>query len=492
MYWKWIWIGIALFLLYWIALPIALISVGSLMLSGDLPSWVQTLGRVLAPLGFVFGMVSASYALIDGGGVAYCCPPKKLVRCGTYSMCRHPMYLGFVIYILGLSMKFGRAGALLISLIFSASIVLFALLYEERKLIEKYGKDYEEYRKKVPAFFPKLPERDDRCPPLLFQLLFYVGHVISWFTWDIRFEKECEVPEEGYVVVSNHVTYLDFAVVIYTLSRFVSFPVSKFHYERHKWLYDLVGSFPIKRHEPDVRAIMKIISFVRRGGRLGIFPEAERSWDGRFLGFKEGFDKLFSKIPKPIIGLRIEKAHLLYPRWGKRFYPGRVFVEVKCFEDPKELEEFLSKPSVDPKDTYPSYKGVEKYVYMCPKCGSFHSMVSSKNGFRCEKCGFKMKKPTVGDLWRIHDEIFEKLQVPYEEEGELVDVYGKPLGKRVKVRIEKDRLVVDGKVMEKESVKSFIAEGRREVFFNTEEGMIGFRFKSALLWSDIVEKFWGI
>ncbi len=492
MYWKHIAIGAILFIFYWIVLPIAVVAIGGYMDSHMIPEWGKIAGTVLGWIGFTFGLISASYALIDGGGVAYCCPPKKLLKCGTYSMCRHPMYFGFILYINGLALKFGNLGSLIASSAFSTLIVLFTAFYEERKLLKKFP-EYEEYRKEVPAFFPRLPRMDDRCPPLLFQLLFYVGHVISWFTWNIKFEKECEIPEKGYMVVANHVTYLDFAVIVYTLSRFVSFPISYFHFERNKWLLKLVGSFPIKRHKPDTRAIIKIISYVKRNGRIGIFPESERSWDGRFIGVKEGFDKLTQKVPKPLIGIRIEKAHLLYPRWGKKFLPGKVFARVRCFENLRELEEFLEKPSVSPDDRYPSYKGVEKYIYRCPKCKEFHSISSSKGGLKCERCGFEVKKPTVGELWNIHDEVYSSLTPCYSEEGELIDPYGKSLGKRVLVTFSENAIKYGRRILKKEDVRTFITEGRGEVFFySNDDRMVGFKFKSALLWSDLVKKFWNI
>lgn len=491
MYKKHIALGVLLFIVYWVILPIAIITSGGYTYREPIPESLEWLGSILTWLGFVFGMISASYALIDGGGVAFCCPPKKLLRCGTYSMCRHPMYCGFITFLNGLALRYGNLGSLIFSISFSTFVVVFALSYEERKTAKKFP-EYSEYRKSVPAFFPRFPKIDDRCPPLLFQLLFYVGHVISWFTWDIRFEKECDVPEEGYMVVANHVTYLDFAVVVYTLSRFVSFPISFFHYERHKWLYKLVGSFPIKRHRPDTRAIIKIISYIRKGGRIGIFPEAERSWDGRYLGSKEGFDKLAQRVPKPIIALRIEKAHLLYPRWGKKFLPGKVFVRVKCFEKIEEAEEFLKSPSVDENDVYPTYDGIERYLYRCPRCGSYHTIESSKFGFKCRECGFSMKKPTVGELWKIHDENYESLVLPFTEEAEMIDPYGRPMGKKVTVTMSEEEIRYDEGVLKREDVKSFITEGSKEVFFYDGEKMIGFKFKSGLLWSDLVEKFWKI
>jgi len=490
-YKKQILLGTFYFLVYWILIPAFLISLGFFLSSWSFPLAVEVLGKVISAIGFVFAMISAAYMITDGRGAPMsCCPPKKLVKCGTYSMCRHPVYLGYIFYMNGLSLSYGSSYSLVFSLIFSLLIILWALLIEEKTLLRKFP-EYEAYKKEVPAFLPKKPEKDDRCPPLFFMFLFFIGHIVSWFTWDIKFEKDERVPEEGYIAVANHTTYLDFAAVIYTLGHFVSFPVSLFHYERNRWLYRSVGSFPIKRHEPDIRAIMKILSYVRKGGRLGIFPEAERSWDGRFLGFKEGFDKLLEKAPKPIVAVRIEKAHLLFPRWARFFKPGRVLVKVKCFDDPKEVEEFFRGSYVDPDDVYPSYKGVENYVYRCPRCGTIGSIKSRKTGFHCKECGFAMEKPTVGDLWKIREENMEALRLPYIDTADLVDPYGRTLKRGIKFLMNEDQIEYDGKVLKREDVKSFLVEGRHEVFFYDGKEMIGFRFKkSALLWNDLYHKFW--
>lgn len=489
MYLRQIFLGIALFLIYWFFLPLGLVLAGILL--GGPKIGLETTGGILAGLGFVFGVLAASYALLDGGGVAYCCPPEKLLRCGPYSMCRHPMYTGFIVFLIGLALRFGTLGSLLVSLAFTAFVVFGTLFYEEKRL-ERKCPEYSSYKKEVPAFIPKFPKKDDKCPPLLFHLLFYLGHILSWFTWHIRFEKRCKIPKGGYMVISNHATYIDFAVIVYTLSRFISFPVTYVPYEKKRWFYKLVGCFPIRRHKSDMRAIMKIISLVKEGGRVGIFPEGERSWDGRFLGFKKGFDKLLEKIPKPLIGIRIEKAHLLFPRWGRWQFPGKIKAIVECFDDPKELERFLSKPSVSPDDTYPSYKGVDKYIYRCTKCGNFHTLRSFKTGFKCVACGFEMRKPSVGDLWKIHDENYEKLPQEYSETVELLDVHGKKTGKIVKALFKGEKLTIGEKVLKREDIKSFIVEGNRDIFFYDGKDLLGFRCKTALLWNDLVKKHWGV
>ncbi len=491
MYWKRIALGLIFFVLFWIFLPLVLLVLGDLLASGGLPPQLKPLGKILAGLGFAFGMISASYMIIDGGGgPMFCCPPKKLVKCGTFSMCRHPVYLGFMVFTLGLALEHGGIGSLVVVLLFSALVVFWTLLVEEKKLRKKFP-EYSDYSRKVPAFIPKKPSKSETCPPLLFMLLFYVGHIVSWFTWHIEVEKRCEPPEEGFVALANHATYLDFAVVVYAISRFMNFPVSAFHYERSKWLYRNVGCFPITRHKPDVRAIMKIISLIRKGGRVGIFPEAERSWDGRFLGFKKGFDKLLAKLPKPFVAVRIENAQLRFPRWGKVFHPGKVKAIVDCFEDPAEVEEFLSKPSVPEDGVYDSYVGVENYIYACPNCGKIGSIVSFREGFRCENCGFEKIKPKVGELWKMHDSLLDKIELPHVEKAQLVDPYGRSIGDEVEVKFEKDGLEYRGRFIPRESFISFIVEGKHEVFLYDGKEIHGFRFeKSALLWNDLIKAYW--
>ena len=75
---------------------------------------------------------------------------------GAYSVVRHPLYLGNFFILLGISMF---AGLWWISLI---SILAFWLYYErimfaeEAFLRRKFGKEYEEWANKTPAFLPRL------------------------------------------------------------------------------------------------------------------------------------------------------------------------------------------------------------------------------------------------------------------------------------------------------------------------------------------------
>ena len=249
-------------------------------------------------------------------------------------------------------------------------------------------------KKRFPYSYPKISQKIESCSTPLFLVLYVIGHLIVPFVWKIEVEKDWDVSEKEVIFVSNHVTFLDFALLIYAVKRFMNFPVSYIQYMWNKWFFKMIGTSPIKRHEVDVGAIKKILKIISDGGRVGIFPEGERSWDGRFLGFKKGVEKLFERSPN-LVGVRIEKFHLLFPRWSGFFHKGKIKVIVRCFESVKELEKFLETPSVGPDDVYKNYKGIERYIYLCPECGTVASIRSTKDAIFREKCGFRMEKPTV-------------------------------------------------------------------------------------------------
>lgn len=83
----------------------------------------------------------------------------NLVTNGIYGLVRHPQYVGLFLVSLGLMIQWPT----LVTLVLWP--VMFIVYYrlaarEERRMVEVFGERYLEYRKRVPAFFPRVwPER---------------------------------------------------------------------------------------------------------------------------------------------------------------------------------------------------------------------------------------------------------------------------------------------------------------------------------------------
>jgi protein-S-isoprenylcysteine O-methyltransferase Ste14 len=81
---------------------------------------------------------------------------KKLVTTGPYSIMRHPLYVFSLIGALGIGVTSENLLVLAVILAFYALYYPFAIRAEEKKLIDKFGEAYTQYRAAVPAFVPKL------------------------------------------------------------------------------------------------------------------------------------------------------------------------------------------------------------------------------------------------------------------------------------------------------------------------------------------------
>ncbi|MBI4281307.1 isoprenylcysteine carboxylmethyltransferase family protein [Candidatus Uhrbacteria bacterium] len=79
---------------------------------------------------------------------------QQLVTNGLYKIMRHPRYIGYWMMALGFAMT---TGLLLMWLFFIWLIVGLAALalLEERELRQRFGKEYADYMRRVPAFIPK-------------------------------------------------------------------------------------------------------------------------------------------------------------------------------------------------------------------------------------------------------------------------------------------------------------------------------------------------
>ncbi len=77
----------------------------------------------------------------------------KIVTSGVYGIVRHPIYAGDIVLSWGVFSYFPNF-AVLSCVIWLNSVLFFWMKIEERLLMDKFGKDYEEYKKKVPMFIP--------------------------------------------------------------------------------------------------------------------------------------------------------------------------------------------------------------------------------------------------------------------------------------------------------------------------------------------------
>ena len=111
-----------------------------------------TLGIVLLALNFYIKIISQKQI----GAIPALKKKEKVVVAGIYGVVRHPLYMSNGLLALGMAILFKSLCALLFSIPYFL-LFLPIIYFEEKDLLEKYGKGYKEYKRKVPwKIIPKI------------------------------------------------------------------------------------------------------------------------------------------------------------------------------------------------------------------------------------------------------------------------------------------------------------------------------------------------
>lgn len=74
---------------------------------------------------------------------------KKLVIGGPYKISRNPMYLGFVLIMIGISVLIGSLISLIAPMLFVIIMNYTWIPFEEKRMEKEFGKEYRKYKQKV-------------------------------------------------------------------------------------------------------------------------------------------------------------------------------------------------------------------------------------------------------------------------------------------------------------------------------------------------------
>jgi protein-S-isoprenylcysteine O-methyltransferase Ste14 len=72
-----------------------------------------------------------------------------LITNGVFRISRNPMYLGFVLVLVGIAVLVGSLTPYVVVLAFAMLIDRMYIIVEERMLAEKFGSDWEEYKRRT-------------------------------------------------------------------------------------------------------------------------------------------------------------------------------------------------------------------------------------------------------------------------------------------------------------------------------------------------------
>ena len=252
--------------------------------------------------------------------------------------------------------------------------------------------------------------------------------------------KDYDPPDGPFLVVSNHVSFMDFLLVMLTFypRRLNAVAAQKFYFYRPlNKLLPIMGCIPKNLFDPDVRSIIGIKTVLKRGGRILLFPEGRCTTGGAYMGVHKSTGKLIKKLGVPVVSCHIEGAYTCMPFWRKGVRLGRervTLADLFSVEDTKALSidelnatidsrlgGFDTKAPDKPLRTFRRRRlaeGLHNLLYWCPQCGRELTLRTEKCTIRCTACGNAATMDRAAKLIPEVDSVApETVQLWYREQS---------------------------------------------------------------------------
>lgn len=210
---------------------------------------------------------------------------------------------------------------------------------------------------------------------------------------------------EQYIILANHQSQLDpiylamgFNKPVYMLATDNLFSNS---FSSKMLVHCFSPIRKLKANAMDVACMRTVHQVVKEGGNIGIFAEGNRAWADFQFNIAPAIAKLVKGLKIPIAFYNFHGGYGVDPRWGgkrrKGRYTGSVsqvlsVEEISSMSNGELYERIVSGIRVIDSDSGEKYisderaEYLERAVYVCPVCGSVHTLKSEGNYITCSNC----------------------------------------------------------------------------------------------------------
>ena len=226
-------------------------------------------------------------------------------------------------------------------------------------------------------------------------------------------------PEAPSIIIANHNSNLDPALVGVAFSRHIYFVASEHAFRNgfaSKLMTFVFNPIAINKSHADIFAIKEMLRRLKAGANVCLFAEGDRSYNGMTGKIAPSTAKLVKASGAGLITFRIEGGYFTTPRWARKKRGGRMSGTVVSRYTAAEVKEMTEQQimAVIERDTYENayerqrenpirYKGknlaesIETAIYLCPACKKIGGIKSKGDRFYC-KCGLEAVYTETGFL----------------------------------------------------------------------------------------------
>jgi 1-acyl-sn-glycerol-3-phosphate acyltransferase len=164
---------------------------------------------------------------------------------------------------------------------------------------------------------------------LWYEACFWTSLITFTLGFSLRVRGRRHVPRSGPVlIIANHQSFLDPVLIGLASPRHLSYLARKslFRHPAFTRLIRSLNAVPIDQDGVGKEGLQTILKQLQEGRAVIVFPEGERTGDGRLQGLRPGIFLLIKRVQAPIVPLGIAGAHDAWPRSRPFPVPAPLFL----------------------------------------------------------------------------------------------------------------------------------------------------------------------
>jgi len=176
-----------------------------------------------------------------------------------------------------------------------------------------------------------------RKPNWLVKALFMLmGPLLTILFGVRRFRRNSLPTRKPVIIVSNHQSFLDPFILARTLPRrylmdtYFLAKATVFRSGIGRYFATRTNSILLDLQDTTEMLFNKLVSLLRKGNNVVIFPEGTRTFDGKIGHFKKSFAVLSKTLCLPVVPVAIDGAYDSFPR--TKLFPRPKRITIKYFE----------------------------------------------------------------------------------------------------------------------------------------------------------------
>ncbi|MBR4800496.1 MAG: 1-acyl-sn-glycerol-3-phosphate acyltransferase [Clostridia bacterium] len=272
---------------------------------------------------------------------------------------------------------------------------------------------------------------------------------VSYFVLHCRHKRsrafKDEIKKGAVLIVSNHLSAYDFinfsAPVHWHKVNFVVAENMMFSKPIFAKLITMYHAIPKRQYFADFQCIKMIKKNLDAGISVVLCPEGKVSADGKTGAIAESTARLVEWLGYPVAVCKLEGSSFVRPKWAYNKRNGRNFAsydllfskeQVKTLSK-EEIYEGIVKALAHNEHEWQAETGIgfegeryaeglERLLYVCPKCKSQFELSTKDDEIVCLKCGNKIKYAHTGALLPVGEDgkTFDRIDLWYDFERSLV------------------------------------------------------------------------